>query len=151
MVLNIVGLEISVPEFIWTVINFFILLFLLKKFLYDPVLKFMDEREKRIAAGLNEGKEAERALSDSRERFRKELGDKSDEARTLIGEARSDAEKQKASVLHAAHAEAEELQKHIRERISNEEAATRAELGDELPELVELLSAKLLDGSADEK
>ncbi len=151
MVLNIVGLEISVPEFIWTVINFFILLFLLKKFLYDPVLKFMDARSGRIAAGLDEGKKAERALSDSKERFRKELGDTSDEARTLIGTARSDAEKQKASALHAAHAEAEELQKQIRERISDEEAATRAELGDELTELVELLSAKLLDGSADEK
>lgn len=144
MILNIVGLEISVPEFIWTVINFFILLFLLKKFLYDPVLKFMDERSERIASGLNEGKAAEAALAESKERFQKELGDKSGEARTLIGEARSEAEKQKAKTINAAHAEAEKLQEKLRERISTEEAEARDEIESRLPELVELLSGKLL-------
>lgn len=144
MILNIVGLEISVPEFIWTVINFFILLFLLKKFLYDPVLKFMDERSERIASGLNEGKAAEAALAESKERFQKELGDKSGEARTLIGEARSEAEKQKAKTINAAHAEAEKLQEKLRERISTEETEARDEIESRLPELVELLSGKLL-------
>lgn len=151
MVLNIVGLEISVPEFIWTVINFFILLFLLKKFLYDPVLKFMDERSARIASGLAEGKNAEKALADSKEELQKELGEKSDEARVLIGNARAAAEKQKAETVHEAHAEAEKLQKGLRERISTEETEARDEIDALLPELVDLLSNKLLDGDTEEK
>lgn len=151
MVLNIVGLEISVPEFIWTVINFFILLFLLKKFLYDPVLKFMDERSARIASGLAEGKNAERALADSKAELQRELSEKNDEARTLIGDARAAAEKQKAETVHEAHTEAEKLQKDLRERISTEETKARDEVDARLPELVDLLSNKLLGGDTKEK
>lgn len=144
MVLNIVGLEISVPEFIWTVINFFILLFLLKKFLYDPVLKFMDERAERIAAGLEEGKCAERTLAESKAELQKELSEKNDEARALISDARSHADKEKSKALSTAHAEAEKLQSELRERISTEETEARDEVESQLPELVGLLSDRLL-------
>ena len=145
MVLDVVGLEISVPEFIWTVINFFVLLFLLKRFLYDPVLKFMNERSDRIEAGLSEGKRAEKAQS-----LAQELALSGNAARELIGDARSEAEKEKAKLLGGAHAEAEALHKQIRERISTEETQTRAELDAELPELVGLLTEQLLgEGAAD--
>lgn len=150
MVLDVVGLEISVPEFIWTVINFFVLLFLLKRFLYDPVLKFMNERSARIEAGLSEGKRAEKALAENEQALAQELALSGNAARALIGDARSDAEKEKAKLLGGAHAEAEALHKQIRERISTEEAQTRAELDAELPELVGLLTEQLLgEGAAD--
>ena len=71
-------------------------------------------------------------------------------ARALIGDARSEAEKEKAKLLGGAHAEAEALHKQIRERISTEETQTRAELDAELPELVGLLTEQLLgEGAAD--
>lgn len=150
MVLDIVGLEISVPEFMWTVINFFVLLFLLKRFLYDPVLKFMNERSARIEAGLSEGKRAEKALAENEQALAQELALSGNAARELIGDARSDAEKEKAKLLSGAHAEAEALHKQIRERISTEETLTRAELDAELPELVGLLTEQLLgEGTAD--
>ena len=44
MILDIVGLQISVPEFILTIISFFLFMFLLNKFLFKPVLSFMDAR-----------------------------------------------------------------------------------------------------------
>ena len=44
------------------VINFIILIFLLKRFLYKPVLKVMEEREKKIAAQI---KEAEKAKNEA--------------------------------------------------------------------------------------
>ena len=99
MVLDVVGLEISVPEFIWTVINFFVLLFLLKRFLYDPVLKFMNERSARIEAGLSEGKRAEKALAENEQALAQELALSGNAARELIGDARSDAEKEKAKLF----------------------------------------------------
>ena len=140
MVLDVVGLEISVPEFIWTVINFFVLLFLLKRFLYDPVLKFMNERSDRIEAGLSEGKRAEKALAENEQALAQELALSGNAARALIGDARSEAEKEKAKLLGGAHAEAEALHKQIRERISTAE----------LPQLVGLLTEQLLgEGTAD--
>lgn len=87
MVLELVGLQICVPEFIWTVINFFLLMFLLKKFLYTPILSFMDERQARIDAGLEEGKKAEQALEENSRQLSAELTEKGQEARAVISEA----------------------------------------------------------------
>ena len=38
-------LSINISELVLTVISFFLLLFLLKHFLYDPLIRFMDERK----------------------------------------------------------------------------------------------------------
>ena len=45
-------ISINISELIWTVINFFLLLFLLNRFLYKPVISFMEERQARIDAKL---------------------------------------------------------------------------------------------------
>ena len=34
-------ISINLSELIWTIINFFLLMFLLKRFLYTPILRFM--------------------------------------------------------------------------------------------------------------
>ena len=53
-------MSINVSEVIWTIICFFALLFVLKKFLFDPLIKFMDQRQAGIDAGLEKGREAQR-------------------------------------------------------------------------------------------
>ena len=43
------------------VVNFLILLYLLKRFLYRPILGAMEERERRIASAMEEATKAEEA------------------------------------------------------------------------------------------
>lgn len=149
MVLELVGLQICIPEFIWTVINFFLLMFLLKKFLYTPILKFMDERQARIDAGLDEGKKAEQALEENSKQLAAELSAKGDEARALISEARSEAEKVKSAELEKAHAEAEKLNKQARERVKQCESDAKGDIDQSMTELVGVLAAKLLNSDAE--
>jgi len=142
--LNIVGLIINLPEFIWTIINFFLLLFLLKKILYDPVLKHMDERDARIKAGLQKGTDAEKALEESKKNLAGELQLSSKEAREKVSEARGEAEKARSEALARAHGEAAAIQTDVREKIVCEEERARDEISGSMPELVMLLSNKLL-------
>ena len=151
MVLDIVGLQISVPEFIWTIISFFLFMFLLNKFLFKPVMTLMDERKARIDAGLEEGKKARTALEENEARLAQELAEKGSEARSVISEARSEAEKAKSETLDAAHAEAEKLHKNVRERVKAEEADAVKELDGNMPELVALLSGRLLGGEVSDE
>ena len=151
MVLDIVGLQISVPEFIWTIISFFLFMFLLNKFLFKPVMTLMDERKARIDAGLEEGKKARAALEENEARLAQELAEKGSEARSVISEARSEAEKAKNEALDAAHAEAEKLHKNVRERVKAEEADAVKELDGNMPELVALLSGRLLGGEVSDE
>lgn len=74
--IDLVGLQISTAEFLWTIISFFLFMFLLKKFLYDPILKVMDEREARIQEGLEEGRNAKKALEESKTQLAAELSEK---------------------------------------------------------------------------
>lgn len=151
MVLDIVGLQISVPEFIWTIISFFLFMFLLNKFLFKPVITLMDERKARIDAGLEEGKKARAALEENEAQLAQELAEKGSEARSVISEARSKAEKAKNEALDAAHAEAEKLHKNVRERVKAEEADAVKELDGNMPELVALLSGRLLGGEVSDE
>ena len=151
MLLDIVGLQISVPEFIWTIISFFLFMFLLNKFLFKPVMTLMDERKARIDAGLEEGKKARAALEENEARLAQELAEKGSEARSVISEARSEAEKAKSETLDAAHAEAEKLHKNVRERVKAEEADAVKELDGNMPELVALLSGRLLGGEVSDE
>ncbi|GEM_PF-312628 len=143
-VLYIVGLQISISEFLWTIISFFPFMFLLKKFLYQPVLSFMDERKARVEAGLAEGEKAKKALAEANEQLNIELSEKNGEARQLINEARSVAEKAKSEVLTEAHAKAEQLHKDVRQRVKDEEANAVNELDESMPELVSILAQQLL-------
>lgn len=150
MVLDVVGLQISVPEFILTIISFFLFMFLLNKFLFKPVLSFMDARKARIDAGLAEGKKARAELEDNKAKLAEELAQTGAQARGIINSARSEAEKAKSEVLASAHAEAEELHKNVRERVKQEETAAVSEIDESLPELVAVLSNRLVGGKAKE-
>ena len=47
-------LSINVSELIWTIVNFFLLYFLLKRFLYTPVVRFLDKRQARLDEALKQ-------------------------------------------------------------------------------------------------
>ena len=44
-------MSINISELIWTVICFFVLLVVLKKLLFDPLVSFMAARDARIQVG----------------------------------------------------------------------------------------------------
>jgi F-type H+-transporting ATPase subunit b len=149
LIIDIVGLQISVPEFILTIISFFLFMFLLNKILLKPVLNFMDARKARIDAGIAEGKKAEAALEENKTLLAQELAQTGADARSVINAARSDAEKAKGEVLSVAHTEAEQLHKDVRERVKDAEQTAFNEISDNMPELVAILSDRLV-GSGSE-
>jgi F-type H+-transporting ATPase subunit b len=146
--LNIFGLQICTADFLWTIISFFLFMFLLNKILFKPVLKLMDERKARIDADLENGKQARAALKENEAQLAQELAQTGADARGVINSARSEAEKAKGEVLDTAHAQAEKLHKGVRERVKAKEEAAESEIDDSMPELVAILSDKLLGSEA---
>jgi F-type H+-transporting ATPase subunit b len=47
------ALGLNLPQLIAQVVNFFVLLFILRLVAYKPILKMLDERKQKIAEGLN--------------------------------------------------------------------------------------------------
>ena len=82
-------MSINISELIWTVICFFVLLVVLKKLLFDPLVSFMAARDARIQDGLNAGRTAQQQL-DAAARARSEAQRKQAAAAdALLAEAKS--------------------------------------------------------------
>ncbi|MEN8259856.1 MAG: hypothetical protein ABFS02_04585 [Pseudomonadota bacterium] len=91
------------------IVNFLILVFLLKRFLYGPVIRAMDRREQRIAERIHQ---ADAAVADAewlKRRYEVNQKTLETEREQLILLARQDAEKQRTVML-------EELRREIDER-----------------------------------
>lgn len=73
------------------IINFAVLLFLLKKFLYGPILKVLDERKKKIAASLKSAEEIEKRLAASSAEQERILDTAKKEASQLVTESKQEA------------------------------------------------------------
>ena len=58
-------MSINVSELIWTILCFFVLLFVLKKLLLDPILKVMDARKATVEEGLEAGRQAKIARDEN--------------------------------------------------------------------------------------
>jgi F-type H+-transporting ATPase subunit b len=84
------------------IINFLILFLLLRHFLYPPIIKAMDEREKRIASQLKQVEEDKKKASAAEASYRKmqqEMTDKRDE---YLAQAKVEADKSKKALMSEA-------------------------------------------------
>lgn len=122
------GLNIDWKILIGQLINFAILFFVLKSFVYAPFLSLMKKRREQIEDGINKSKEAEENLNKIREV--KEKADKENEekkkeiildaerqGKEKISEAILLAEKERESLLLKAQKEAEEIKEKEKEKM----------------------------------
>lgn len=96
------------------IVNFLVLLYILKRFLYGPILKVLDERKKRVTQSLKDAEEIERSLQKTQEESDKKFNQATLEARKIIEEATKDAN----TLLSDARAKATEAAQEIMEKSS---------------------------------
>ena len=88
-------------------VNFALLVWLMKRFLYAPVLAAIDAREKKITAQLNAAKTQKAEAKTEHEEFTKKNTDFDAQKQALLATATADAKTQRQKLLEAAHQEAE--------------------------------------------
>jgi F-type H+-transporting ATPase subunit b len=91
------------------VLNFLILVWLLKRFLYQPILTAIDAREARIANELADAENLQKAANSEREEFSKKNVQFEQLRSKLLAEATEAANKQRHELLAAARTAADAL------------------------------------------
>jgi len=91
------------------VINFLILVWLMKRFLYGPILHAIDEREKKITAELADADAKREEAKKEREDFARKNADLDQQRGELIGKAKSEAEALNKQLCDKARQVANEL------------------------------------------
>jgi len=131
------------------IFNFLILVLLLKKFLYGPVLGAMDAREASIADRLGE---ASRQLNEAKneiERYRKKNDAFDAEREELIAAAAAAAEQQKKEFIAAARQEVETIKAGWYESLRQEKESFLTGLKDRTAAAFTLLARKAFRDLAD--
>jgi F-type H+-transporting ATPase subunit b len=125
-------------------VNFFILLYILKRYAYAPVVKMLDERQRKIKKGLHDSAEAEKRLKDASEKGRDIV--KAAEAKALdeIGRAEETAREREAELIEAAHRKADSVLQSARKAAEGERERASEEMEGAAKDLVLLATAKVL-------
>jgi F-type H+-transporting ATPase subunit b len=78
-------------------VNFALLLSVLTYFLYKPILRIIDERQKKVAEGVRTAEEADRKLADAKAEGEQLVGDASREAEGIVASGRARAPRSAAA------------------------------------------------------
>ena len=110
-------LSINISELIWTIINFFLLFFLLRRFLYKPICEHMDARQARVDAGLEQERAAKAALRAEDDRLEEEKRLAREQARALLQETERSAQDESGETLLQAKKAARDKEERRREQM----------------------------------
>ncbi|KAF0093507.1 MAG: F-type H+-transporting ATPase subunit b [Puniceicoccaceae bacterium 5H] len=132
------------PAFIAQVINFLVVMALLWYFAYKPVVRTIDERQKKISDGIQFAEESKRQLAETEKRQAETLREANAEAQRILHEARERSsayeEEQRAKVA----GELAEMRRRAEESIRLEREKSLSEIRQEVARLVVLTSSKVL-------
>lgn len=137
-------LKLDPGIFIWTVITFVLVVLVLKRFAWKPILEAVENRERTIRESLRKAEEAraeaERLLAEQQ----KQLATAQEEMQRLIKEGKEMAEKTRQNLIVQAQEEAAKIKERAREDMEKERQTTIAALKQEVADIVVDATSKLV-------
>ena len=114
------ALGIDGPRLVWQIINFLILLFLLQRLLFKPVLRLMDQRATKIRESIDEAERMQKLADDIRQMNETSVEEAKKRANEIMEGARHMAEQYEAAEKDRARKEADLLIQRAKDEIELE-------------------------------
>jgi F-type H+-transporting ATPase subunit b len=127
------------------VVNFLVLVYLLKRFLYGPIIRAMDERERKIAARLEEaGKKREEAEQEA-EAYRQKNQAFDAKRQEMLSQAKEEAEAARKELTKVARNQVEAVQANWYEAIQREKEAFLEDLRQRAGKHIYTIARRMLE------
>ncbi|ABB23931.1 MULTISPECIES: F0F1 ATP synthase subunit B [Chlorobium/Pelodictyon group] len=130
-------------------LNFLILVWLLKRFLYRPVLEAIDEREKKISGELRDADEGRKQAEQAIREWQEKMSRLDAQAAGMLETARKEAGEEKKRLQGEARREYDELRGRLRESLHEEQAALGRTIAGRIRAEVFRVSDSVLNSLAD--
>jgi F-type H+-transporting ATPase subunit b len=144
-------LGINLTSLLWHTVNFLVLMALLWRFLYKPVVRMLDERSSRIKESMERAEAIREQLARTNEETRVALESARKEAQSIADQATQIGEQVKAQARRDAQTEAEKILIQARQQIEQERQQTMAELRLEMANLVVAATGKVIGRQMDDR
>jgi F-type H+-transporting ATPase subunit b len=130
--------------FIWTILTFLVLVALLAKFAWRPLLQALDARQQTIAKSLEEAQRARQELERIQRESAQMMAQARSEAEGIIARSRSDAETLREELKNKARTEAAGIVKNAERQIQLETARAVQQIRSEAVDLSVAIASKIL-------
>jgi F-type H+-transporting ATPase subunit b len=130
--------------YIWTIVTFLVLLALLAKFAWRPLLDALESRQATIRKSLDDAREAKQELERLHAQSSSILAEARREAETILARTRTDADRFRDELKEKARAEAASIVKNAERQIELETAKAVRQIRAEAVDLSVAIASKLL-------
>lgn len=133
------------------VVNFLIILWLLQKFAFKPIMKMLSDRKKTITESMKNADDARKALEDAVEEEKKILKKAQTEAQTILADARKQADDTIAASRDEAKVQVEHMLADAKSKMEQDSRETEKRLALSAAKLAVDMLEKSLTGVFNEK
>lgn len=143
--------EIEWINAVYQILGFLVLLLLLKKFAFGPIMDMMEKREQHVAEQIQSAEknrdEAEKYLKEQREAIQEAR----QEAREIVENSRQQSEQQANEIIEEARKKAEREQRERMAEIEREKEEAINAVREQVSSLSVLVASKVIEKELDEK
>jgi len=129
---------------IWTLLVFLLLLFILSKFAWKPMMQGLEQRERAIHSALHEAQQAREEATRLRAQLEEQLRKANEQARTILDEARRAGERTTAEMIAEAHKKIQAEHERLQREMNLAYSQARRDLQTEAAQLATLVAGKVI-------
>jgi F-type H+-transporting ATPase subunit b len=131
--------------FVWTILTFLLLLTVLAKFAWKPLLKMLKDREELIRSSLEDAEKAKKKLERLNAEGQAIINQARSEAQSILSEGKTAAAKLKDETLDVAKEQAKKIASEAEKQINIEKDKAIAEIKSEVVNLSISIAEKLIN------
>lgn len=130
--------------FFWTIAVFLVLLYLLRRFAWGPLLAALDERQAGIRKSLDDADRARKELEQVQQDAEAIVGKARAEADGIVSDARADGAKLRDDLRRQAQQEAQSIVQNAERQIQQERDRALQQIRQEAVDLSLMIASKLI-------
>lgn len=135
----------------WTAVTFVILLLILRKIAWGPLMKAVEEREEKIRQDIAAAEKARAEAEAAQARLKTQLDQAALEAKRMLDEARATAERARTDIVAQARSEAENLREKAAKDIGAARDKAIADIRTQIVDVAVSVSQRFLGKAIDKK
>jgi F-type H+-transporting ATPase subunit b len=142
-------MELDYGQIVTQILGFILVLWIMKRFAWKPLLKVLQERSDRVESQLNEAEKQRLDMEKLRQQYEDKLKDIEAEARAKLQEAARNAQRIASEIKEDARGDVKEMLGRARDEIERDRAEALVQLRNEVVDIAIKASGKVLRESLD--
>ncbi len=134
-----------------TIITFVLLVLILKKAAWKPILDGINQREGRIRDDLDRAQKAQTDAEGLRQKYETQLNEAQRTIQDMVAQAKKDSDRTRSEMLNAAKEEAERIVEKGRRDLAGETEKLKGELRGEVAGISLAIAEKIINRSVDQR